>query len=115
MDGPFCPVPQLCILFRKRILSRFVSSSNLVLIRSPNLLSSIIPPGGWTDQLLAAFFKGILLILATKEHAGPVEISVLSRTDTPRLVLFFLKPKRVFLALQFTKNFLLGFSKACMA
>lgn len=114
MDGPFCPVPQLCILFRKRTLPRIVSRSNLVLIRSPNLLSSIIPPDRWNDQLLAAFFKGILFSLATKEHAGPVQISVLSRTDTPRLVLFFLKPERVFLSLQFTKNFLLGFSKACM-
>lgn len=91
-DGPFCPVPQLCILFRKGTLPRFVSSSKLVLIRSLNLISSIIPPG---DQLLAALFKGILFLLATKEHAGPVQTSVLSRTDASRLVLFFLKPKRV--------------------
>lgn len=89
-----CPVPQLCIL---------------VLIRLLNLISSIVPPGGWTDQLMATFFKGILFLLARKEHAGPVQTSVFSRTDTPRLGLFFLKPNRGVFGFAVHKEFLAEF------
>lgn len=96
-DRPFLSCPQLCIWFRKGTLPGFVSSK-LVLIRSLTLISGILPPGRWTDQLLASCFKGILFLFTAKEHAGPVYAfySMFSRTDTPRLILFFLDPAGFF-------------------
>lgn len=76
----------------------------LVLIRSLNLLSGIIPPGRWTDQLLAAFFKGILFLLPTKEHAGPVQTSVFSRAG-----FVFPKAKEGFSGFAVHKEFLAEF------
>lgn len=96
-------------------MPRFVSSK-LVLISSLNLISGIVLPGRWTDQFLASCFKGILFLLQRNMLDKYILYSVFSRTDTPRLVLFFLEPAGFFLLCSSKENFLLSFIfEGCVA